>query len=213
MLNRSDSSGSGARSSVGVKVDTIGAVADYGGFPRNDRTSLNRLSVAAHSAVAIDSLIGACGAHASELHPQGVSHGVLLSQAQDLVAGILEVSHARQGDTPGLGGRNRQVETLGFVVVGDDFFRVSISLKRCVGQTVQTGHLVKAVHVEGSAGNREDTAGIGDRRGRAKHVGVSGAKIHEGSAGGAGTSADASEGRIDISRCQWHQVNVIAEGR
>ncbi len=212
MPNHSNGSGSGAGSSVGIEVDTISAVALEGGFPRNDGASLDRFGVTGQGAIAVDGLIGARGAHTSELHPQGVSHGVLLSQAQELVASILKVSHARQGDAPGFGGRNRQVETFGFVVIGDDFLGVGVSLQGSIGQAVKTCHLVKAVHVKGSAGNGEDTACIGHRRGRGENVGVAGAEIDE-SASGASANGDTSERRIDISRCQWHQINIIAEGR
>jgi hypothetical protein len=206
-------SGGGAGSRIGVKVNLIGAISLKGGFPRNDRASLDRFSVTRQRAVTVDGLIRTRGAHASELHPQAVSHSVLLSQTQNLVTGILEVSHARKGDAPGLGCGDRQVETLGFVVIGDDFFRVGIGFQCSVGQTVEAGNLVQAVHVEGGAGNRKDAVSVRDRGTRAEHVSVGGAKVDEGSTGSAGAGGDTSEGGIHIGRSQRHHVNIIAKGR
>ena len=153
-------------SGVSVDINTIRPVAGYGRFPGNDRARLNRFSVAANHAVAVDRLIGARRTNADELHAQRISHSILFSQAQDVVAGILEVSHASQGYAPRLRGWDRQVEALGGLVVGNDFFGISIRLKRGVGKADQFCGLVSAVHCEGSAFSGEYTARITDGIGR-----------------------------------------------
>lgn len=182
-----------------------------GSLPGDDRTGLNRLGVPGEGAVAIQGLIGPCGAHTGELHTQRVGHSVLLSQAQDLVASVLEVSHATQGDAPRLGSRQAQVEALGLRVIGDNVLGVRVGLQGGVGQAIKADNVIQAVHSEGAAGNGEDATGIGHRCAGAHQIGIRGAKVNESRRGGAGTSRNASEGGVDFGGSQGDNVNVVTK--
>lgn len=202
---------SGGGGGVGVQVDTISPVSLQGGLPGDDRTGLNRLSVPREGTIAVQGLIGARGAHASEFHAQRIGHRVLLSQAQDLVTGILEVSNTGQGDTPGLGGGQAQVEALGIRVIGDDFFRVGVGFQGSIGQTIETCNIIEAVHPERSARNGEDATSIRNGGARADHISVTGTKVDEASRAGSGTRRDTSKGGIHVGSSQGDDVNVVAK--
>jgi len=193
--------------SVNIDSKAIRAIADEGRFPRNDRASLDRLGVAAQHAVAIDRLVGAGRTNASKLHAQGVCNGILLGQAQEVVGGILEVSHASQRHAPGLRGGDGDVEAQGLVVVGDNVLGVRIGLQRGVGQTKKACGLVGAVHVEQSRLNRECARGIGNGIARGHQSG----RVNETTGSGTHAASDAGEIGVHTGVGQRHDVDVIAE--
>lgn len=190
------------RSSVGIDVDLVRAIALHSRLPGRDRTSLDRLSVALQRPVAVKSLVGASRADPQDLHTQSVSHGVLLSQTQDVVASVLEVGHSTKRNAPGLRGRQGDIEPLGFVVIRDDVFSIRVSLKGRVVQAIQAERSVGAIHIHGGTTNREDPVGIRDHRRR---------RTDSRGANEAGCVGDASERRVNFTGCQRHNVEVVAE--
>ena len=197
-------------SGVHIQINAIRPVANQGSFPRHNGASLDGLGIAGQGTVAIHGLVGACRAHAHKLDAQGIGNSVLLGQSQDLIGSILEVSNASKRNTPSLGSRDRDIETFGFIIIGQDFLGVSIGLQRSVGQTVKTSNVVSAVHVEGSASNGKNTGSIADTRIGGNDIGIIGAKVNEASASSNACSHTGEFG-VDIRGRQRHDVNVVAE--